>query len=90
MTLPFLRFPHLRKPIQKCQEQKFELVLCGKELPDLNGLALYKKIQTPPINKEVAFILVTTTNTAENIKEILEQGITHYLVFPFYFNRTSR
>ena len=81
--MPFLRFPHLRKLFKKCQEQKFELVLCGKELPDLNGLALYKKIQTPPINKEVAFILVTTTNTAENIKEILEQGITHYLVFPF-------
>ena len=72
-----------REAIQTCQEQKFELVLCGKELPDLNGLALYKKIQTLPINKEVAFILVTSTNTAENIKEILEHGIIHYLVFPF-------
>ncbi len=72
-----------QKAIQKCQEQKFELVLCGKELPDLNGLALYKKIQTLPINKEVAFILVTSTNTAENIKEIREHGIIHYLVFPF-------
>ncbi|HHT9108224.1 MAG TPA: response regulator [Candidatus Wunengus sp. YC64] len=72
-----------QEAIQKCREQKFELVLCGKELPDLNGLALYKKIQTLPINKEVSFILVTSTNTAENIKELLEQGITHYLVFPF-------
>ena len=72
-----------QEAIQKCQEEKFELVLCGKELPDLNGLALYKKIHTLSINKEVAFILVTSTNTAENIKELLEHGITHYLVFPF-------
>ena len=72
-----------QEAIQKCREQKFELVLCGQELPDLNGLALYKKIQTLPINKEVGVIIVTSTNTAENIKELLEHGITHYLVFPF-------
>ena len=62
-----------QEAIQKCREQKFELVLCGKELSDLNGLALFKKIQTPPINKEVAFILVTSTNTTENIKELLAE-----------------
>ena len=40
-----------------------------------------KRYKHCPINKEVAFILVTSTNTAENIKEIREHGIIHYLVF---------
>lgn len=69
--------------IQKCQDQKFEVMICGKELPDMSGLSLYKKIQVHSVNKEISFLLITATGGVDNIKELVEQGIPHYLVFPF-------
>lgn len=69
--------------IQKCKEQTFGIVLCGKELPDMNGIALYKKMQTSSINLEGTFIFITSTGTPENIQEFIKHGITHYLIFPF-------
>jgi len=72
-----------QEALRKLQGQKFDLIVCGKELPDLNGLALYKKIQTLSANNELPFVLVTFTSTPENVKEISDHGIEHYLVFPF-------
>lgn len=72
-----------KEAVQKCQEQRYEILVCSKELPDASGLAFYKKIQAMPDQKDISVIFVTSTGTRENIKELEEQGVTHYLVFPF-------
>jgi DNA-binding response OmpR family regulator len=69
--------------VQKCKEQRFEVVLCGKEISGVSGIALYKKMQALAIIPEGSFIFLTATGTPENIKEFIEQGIAHYMVFPF-------
>ena len=69
--------------VKKCQEQRYEILVCSKELPDASGLAFYKKIQAMPDQKDISVVFITSTGTRENIKELEEQGVTHYLVFPF-------
>lgn len=69
--------------VQKCQEQKYEILVCSKELPDTSGLAFYKKLQTIPGQKDIAVIFITSTGTKENIKELEEHGVINYLIFPF-------
>lgn len=72
-----------KEAVQKCQEQRYEIMVCSKELPDASGLVCYKAIKSMPGQKDIAVIFITSTGTKENIKELEDQGVTHYLVFPF-------
>lgn len=75
--------PSAQEAVLQCQRQKIEVIVCGKELPDVSGLELFKKAQALPADKAIAFILITSTSAAENIQELVMQGVSHYLVFPF-------
>lgn len=69
--------------IQKCQEQRYELLVCSKELPDASGLTFYEKVQAMPGQKDSSVIFITSTGTKENIKEMEDHGVANYMVFPF-------
>ena len=69
--------------ILQCQEQRFDILICSKELPDASGLSFYEKVQAVPGQKELSVVFITTTGTRENIKEMENYGVANYMVFPF-------
>lgn len=69
--------------LQKLQEKKFEVVICSKQTLAMEGTSLLKKMCTSATNQETPFIVVTSTGTEENMKELAGQGIQHCLISPF-------
>ncbi len=72
-----------KEATRQCQEQRFDILICSKELPDASGLSFFGKIQTMSVQKDISVIFITTTGTKENIKELEDHGVTNYMIFPF-------
>ncbi len=66
-----------------CRQMQFGVFICSGELPGVESSALYRKVRELMGSRECPFILVTTNNTTWNLKSLSEQGIPHYLVYPF-------
>ena len=56
--------------VQKCQEQRYEILVCSKELPDASGLAFYQNIQAMPGQKDISVIFITSTGYDTNYEDI--------------------
>lgn len=69
--------------IKNIKDHKYEVVICGKQLKEMDGTGLYKELKSSEVNKDTPLVIVTSTGTKENIKDITDHGIEHYLISPF-------
>ncbi len=69
--------------LEKLQDKKFEVILCGKVANEIGQTFLHKKMEEISLNKETPVIILTSTCTVENIDEFVKEGIKHYMVIPF-------
>ena len=63
-------------------QSKFDLIFSGFQLSGTTAVDMFKLVRVAPHNKTTPFIVITSTNTDRNIREVLESGITDYLVSP--------
>lgn len=63
--------------------RKYAVVICDLEMPKLNGIELLKKIREEKRMRHVQFIMITTHNEAEKIKEAIAAGVDDYIAKPF-------
>ncbi len=68
---------------QQLQDQKFEVVICGKISNELGKTFIHKTIEETGANKDTPIIILTSTCSVENIDELIKDGVKHYLVIPF-------
>ncbi len=68
--------PSAAEALEKFKEQKFEVIICGMQFKQANGIALFKELKNEEINKDTPFIIVTSTGSKEN-------DIQHYFLSPF-------
>jgi CheY-like chemotaxis protein len=72
------------KEAQKLLEkEKFDLVLCDWEMPELSGLDLLKWVRSTPSLTTLYFFMVTGTNAKESVVECINEKVTDYIVKPF-------
>lgn len=69
--------------LQLLDRRKYAIVICDLEMPKLNGLELLKKIRATKKMRHVQFIMVTTHNGVEKIKEVIDAGVNDYIAKPF-------
>lgn len=69
--------------LQKLQEEQFEAVICHKDMAQIELITFYQQMQTTLLNEETPLIVITSTDTEENIEKLTEQGIEHILISPF-------
>lgn len=60
-----------------------DLAILDYNLPDFNGIELYKKIRELPSDRDIPFIFVTGSTDLDEIKQIKAIGVKAYLSKPF-------
>lgn len=70
--------------LEKCKEQKFDLIISDWNMEPMTGLDLLKSIRgTNGAMKDVPFIMVTAESKTENIIVAKQEGVSNYIVKPF-------
>jgi two-component system chemotaxis response regulator CheY len=69
--------------IRCLQEDKFEVVICDWNMPNMSGLDVLKKVRTMKNYKELPFLMLTAEAYRENVTAALQSGVSGYIVKPF-------
>lgn len=72
-----------RKAQQILTTQRFDLILCDWEMPEMSGLELLTWFRQQAEFKAVPFIMVTSRGDKENVVQAIQAGVTDYIGKPF-------
>ncbi len=72
-----------RKAQQLLGSQKFDLVLCDWEMPEMSGLELLVWFRQQPEYAQTPFIMVTSRGDKENVVQAIQAGVSDYIGKPF-------
>jgi len=68
---------------QMLEKRKYALVICDLEMPKINGIELLQKIRQEQKMRHVQFIMVTSHNNTDKIKQAIVAGVNDYIAKPF-------
>lgn len=72
-----------RKAQQMLGVQKFDLVLCDWEMPEMSGLELLTWFRQQSEFKATPFIMVTSRGDKDNVVQAIQSGVSDYIGKPF-------
>jgi CheY-like chemotaxis protein len=64
-------------------KQRFDLILCDWEMPELSGLELLTWCREQPEMKTTPFIMVTSRGDKENVVQAIQAGVSDFIGKPF-------
>lgn len=72
-----------KNALKELKKEKFDLVLCDWNMPEMSGLELLKTIRADTDLKATPFVMVTAEAQKDNIVEAVKAGVNNYVVKPF-------
>lgn len=75
-----------KEALQLMKSEKFDLVLCDWNMPEMPGIELLKLVRADDELKDTPFVMVTAEAQKENILEAVKSGVSNYVVKPFTAN----
>jgi CheY-like chemotaxis protein len=72
-----------RKAQQLLGRERFDLILCDWEMPEMSGLELLTWCRAQDALKTVPFIMVTSRGDKENVVQAIQSGVSDYIGKPF-------
>ncbi|MFC3607969.1 response regulator [Stutzerimonas tarimensis] len=72
-----------RKAQQLLGRDRFDLILCDWEMPELSGLELLTWCRAQDALKSVPFIMVTSRGDKENVVQAIQSGVSDFIGKPF-------
>ena len=63
--------------------ERFDLVLCDWEMPEMSGLELLTWCREQPHLKAMPFVMVTSRGDKENVVQAIQAGVSGYVSKPF-------
>ncbi|WP_457436847.1 response regulator [Pseudomonas sp. TE3786] len=72
-----------RKAQQILGKQRFDLILCDWEMPEMSGLELLTWCREQPEMKTLPFIMVTSRGDKENVVQAIQAGVSDFIGKPF-------
>jgi two-component system chemotaxis response regulator CheY len=64
-------------------DREFDVIICGKEIEDLDGLELFERARASSTNGNAPFVLITSDSRLESLEMVRANGVEHVLVIPF-------
>ncbi len=68
---------------------RFDLILCDWEMPEMTGLELLEWARQQDAHKDVPFVMVTSRGDKSNVLQAIQTGVTDYLGKPFSAEQLS-
>ncbi len=65
------------------KKEKFDLILCDWNMPEMSGLELLNKVKSDDELKNIPFVMVTAEAQKDNIVKAVKAGVNSYVVKPF-------
>ncbi|WP_313484886.1 response regulator [Stutzerimonas kunmingensis] len=72
-----------RKAQQTLSRERFDLILCDWEMPEMSGLELLTWCRTQDALKTTPFIMVTSRGDKENVVQAIQAGVSDFIGKPF-------
>lgn len=72
-----------KSALKMLQSDKFDLVMCDWNMPEMPGIELLNRIRADEQLKEILFVMVTAEAEKENILNAVKAGVNSYIVKPF-------
>ncbi|WP_273526301.1 response regulator [Pseudomonas sp.] len=72
-----------RKAQQMLGRERFDLILCDWEMPEMSGLELLTWCRAQEALKTTPFIIVTSRGDKENVVQAIQAGVSDYIGKPF-------
>ncbi|QLF93269.1 response regulator [Pseudomonas sp. ABC1] len=72
-----------RKAQQLLMRERFDLVLCDWEMPEMSGLELLTWCRAHETLKSIPFIMVTSRGDKENVVQAIQSGVSDFIGKPF-------
>jgi two-component system chemotaxis response regulator CheY len=74
---------HGKSALNMLKKQKFDLILCDWNMPEMSGLELLNEVRSDNELKGIPFVMVTAEAQKNNIVEAVQAGVSNYVVKPF-------
>jgi len=72
-----------KSALKMLQSDKFDLVMCDWNMPEMPGIELLGKVRADEQLKGIPFVMVTAEAQKDNIIEAVKAGVNSYIVKPF-------
>ena len=72
-----------RKAQQLLSRERFDLILCDWEMPEMSGLELLTWCRSQDALKTTPFIMVTSRGDKENVVQAIQAGVSDFIGKPF-------
>jgi len=72
-----------KNALKELKKEKFDLILCDWNMPEMSGLELLKAVRADTELKATPFVMVTAEAQKDNIVEAVKAGVNNYVVKPF-------
>lgn len=72
-----------KSALMELKKEKYNLILCDWNMPEMSGLELLKKMRSDDGLKDIPFVMVTAEAQKDNIIEAVKSGVSSYIVKPF-------
>ncbi|MCO7630791.1 response regulator [Pseudomonas guariconensis] len=72
-----------RKAMALLGKERFDLVLCDWEMPEMSGIELLTWCRQQPELKTLPFIMVTSRGDKENVIQAIQAGVSDFVGKPF-------
>lgn len=69
--------------LRALKKEKYDLILCDWNMPDMSGIEVLKKIRSDDELKDIPFVMVTAETEKEKILAAIKAGVCNYIVKPF-------
>lgn len=67
--------------LKRLEEEEVDLIISDWQMPELDGVELFKKLQAHPDWSKIPFLMISSNR--EYIEDALAEGIEHYITIPF-------
>ena len=72
-----------RAAFKELKKEKYHLVLCDWNMPEMSGLDLLNQVRSDEDLKDTPFVMVTAEAQKDNILDAVKAGVSNYVVKPF-------